>query len=242
MRVSSEYTLGVPADRAILSLELHVEGTSRNQVAFDLETLQNEVIGLMHPISQRPFSTSTSPNSSQAETQELPSREPAIIHVGIDTLQATSYEKRQTILGGKPLYEASMNITAEFSDFDALGLVVNELTGMSNLRIQSLEWKLKEMSRSKAATSCQRNASEMLMSKAKALAAPLGFDNVRATSVYEQAQKQEAAAFIKLISDESTMHDEMGSVQERPKTVNQQDFAPKSLTFAIELSGEFEAW
>jgi hypothetical protein len=212
-------------------------------VSEEIRSSQNDLMALLRPLTQYQNDHTQSANETQVPLTSPAT--PAIVRLGVNTFKANSHRTRQTILGEKPLYEASAEYEAEFADFDALGTIILGLTRTPRTRITSLKWKLSDTAREEAISKCQRDGTRMLSTKAWDTARTLGLRDVRAVEVHEkESDRRWERSQVLLDRDHFYSHDELGGfaayrmVDEAARV----EFEPQTLGYEVHLEGRFEAF
>ena len=245
MHMSGSHSTQVPADRAVLSINIKAEGSSQQRVADEIKASQDNIMDMLRPLSEAPFEVVASGETNFTQHQTGQVSESAIVNLGVNTFNAASPYSQQTIFGEKPIYVAKVDVQAEFASLEALGYVIAKLLRTPRVRIESLMWKLSDDSKAAALSKCQRGAAQNLGGKAVDFATTLGLPNVRPVSINERPHSNRVDR-IRMRGRNMFEHDEYDmlttATEPLPTYQERTQFEARTLQFEVELDGEFQAW
>lgn len=252
--LEGESSITVPANRATIALRIHSEGHSQIKVADVVRKTADEILSTLRPLAQatpQPQSETDSSNdtTSNITTESIGIFEPAIVDLSVTSFRSHSYRKPSGVLKlDTPQYESSMEISAEFRDFDALGILLAQVSKTPLVTIRSLKWTLDATTRRHLLVKCREQAMVDALEKAHAYVRPLGMDKVRAIRIRESYHRDEDLVMADLF-DSRIQHDELGAgnggeggSDEDEEPVDTMKLEPRKLEIAAHLDGEFCAW
>lgn len=233
--VGSSSTFKVLADRGTISITISSEGLNQQRVSEEVRSANEEAMDILKPYTQP-----ASPiNGSQAAFTG-----PSVTHLSVNTFKAHSHRRHQNIFGTeKPLYEAKIDIEAEFSDVVALGRVLARLAPMKNVVINWLKWTLRDETRADLESKCRQEAARKLVTKMEDYTRPLGLEHFRATYFSERHRRNREPwgeiAFMRMEESLPT-HDEL-DVDSGPPPASY-EFEPQKLEIKSEIEANFDVW
>lgn len=166
------------------------------------------------------------------------------LHIRVKSLDTSNFRTRSTILGERPLYEASMEYEVEVEKLSILSDVVFEVSRLPRTRIERLKWKLSDRATEVATGECMNGAARLLRLKADKAMHALGLKSSRPVYVREEWNEWRPRSWesnylydgvdeVRLAS----YHDELDGAYIAPR----RSLEPKALEFEVKLDGEFVA-
>ena len=239
--LEGQSSMTVPANRAVISLRIFAEGPKQGVVADTVRKVSDDLLATLRPLGQvsLPSGNSTSPQSTHEDL------EPALVDLSVTTFRSYSWLKHGYSLLGReaPQYESSMEIEAEFRDFDALGLFLAQSSKQPAVTIHLLKWTLDEATRKRLFSQCRSDAMVDALDKVRAYIRPLGMDKVRAVKLTESQQRSRDVVFADVSGLRHHVHDELELLDDydgnKPEAFG---LEPSTLQIDAQINGEFCAW
>ena len=244
VQLGGQSSISVPANRAFLSLRIYAEGPNQGVVADEVRKTADDILATMRPLSQ----VSLSPSNAKTNSTSCEEHEPPIADLSVTSFRSYSWLKRGSSLLSREAqqYESSMEIEAEFRDFDVLGRLLAQVSKQSAVSIQRLKWTLDDITKNRASSRVRSEAMVDALDKVHAYIRPLGMDKVRAIKFSEgnvRSRDVEQSDVGRL----RYQHDELGKFHyhvtsratEPPETFG---LEPRTLEIVAQIDGEFFAW
>lgn len=241
--------LTVPANRAIISMRIYSEGPKQEKVADEVRKTADEILGTLRPLA---LAQSQSSNVTNATFNGVEPDEPAIVDLSVTTFRSYSYQKPGSFLNREtPQYESSVEVEAEFRSFDALGILLAQISKTPLVNVQFLKWTLDKTTERRLFSQCREQAMVDALEKVHAYVRPLGMDKVRAIRVTEGYRRSRAAVMADVANlayqqgvDSLVMHDELviGSGMNDGKLLETFKLESRTMEIAAQINGEFCAW
>lgn len=248
--LEGKFTMTVPATRAIISMRIYSEGPKQEKVADEVRKAADEILGTLRPLAQAQPQPS---NITNATMVRIESYEPAIVDLSVTTFRSYSYQKPGSFLNREaPRYESSMEIEAEFRSFDALGVLLAQVSKTPLVSVRSLKWTLDETTKKRLFAKCREQDMVDALDKVRAYIRPLGMDKVRAIRVTESYQRSGAAVMADMAGlryqrgvDNLILQDELDTasgMMDDEQVPEAFGLEPRTLEIAAHINGEFCAW
>ncbi|EXJ55371.1 hypothetical protein A1O7_08298 [Cladophialophora yegresii CBS 114405] len=245
VHLEGQSSISVPANRALVSLRIYAEGPKQDKVADSVRKTADDILFTLRPLVQV-----TPPN--QNTTTTLGDSEPPIVDLSVTTFRSYSWLKPgSSILSREaPQYESSMEIEAEFRDFDVLGLLLAQVSKQPAVSVQRLKWTVDPVTKKHLFGRVRSEAMVDALDKVRAYVRPLGMDKVRAIKFSEDRVRSRdvVTADLGRVSYEY-QHDEMDYDQMNHGTMKGEGVAseafglePRTLEIVAQIDGEFCAW
>lgn len=246
--LEGESTITVPANRAIISLRIYSEGPKQEKIADEVRKTADEILGTLRPLAQVAPQPQPSNLTDNATIDRIEIAEPAIVDLSVTAFRSYSYRKPGSFLNYEtPQYESSIEIEAEFRSFDALGVLLAQISKTPLVNVRTLKWTLDDATKRKLLIKCREQAMVDALEKVHAYVRPLGMDKVRAIRVTESYQRNLGVVMadipsvrfqrdpkLDMASSGMLMDDE-----ELPETLT---LEPRTLDISAQIDGEFCAW
>jgi hypothetical protein len=248
-------SITVSANRANLALRLYAEGPKQDRVADELRKTADYILGVMRPLQQVSIPPVDPQNNFTGSIDEY---EPSIVDLSVTTFRTHSWLKYGTSIINRDTqqYESSMEIEAEFRDFDALGLLLAQVSKQPAITVRSLTWRLDDITKKRLFSQCRTEAMVDALDKVRAYVRPLGMDKVRATKLNEhQIRSREMVhadtrnfGYRGDYADDLVLHDEFDDYRASRSSSRTESppeafgLEPRSLEIRAEIEGEFCAW
>lgn len=247
VHLEGQSSIFVPADRAIVSLRIHAEGPKQDRVADEVRKAADDILATMRPLAQVSLPPSDNP---QHNTSAYENYEPAIVDFSVTTFRSYSWLKPGSSLLSRDTsqYESSMEIEAQFRDFDALGLLLAQVSKQPSISVRYLKWTLDETTKRQLYSKCRSQAMVDAIEKVRAYVRPLGMDKVRAISFSEEVVRSRDRVMADLSALSHAQHDELdvddALLPGSEGTASSEKFGlePQTLEIAAQIDGQFCAW
>ncbi|OAP57243.1 hypothetical protein AYL99_07981 [Fonsecaea erecta] len=258
VHLDGQSSISVPANRAVVSLRIYAEGPKQDRVADEVRKTADDVLATLRPLAQLQAgpipAVNTSTNGGNADMEY----EPAIVELSVTTFRSYSWQKPGSLLSREtPQYQASMEIEAEFRDFDPLGLLLAQVSKTPAASVQSLKWTLDDATKKRLSSRCRSEAMVDALDKVRAYVRPLGMDKVRAIKITENHRRsrpvvwadvdglrfqRHAAAHDSLSDDHDEHADYKATAPDDSDVTETFGLEPGTLEIAAQVEGEFCAW
>ncbi|OAL34724.1 hypothetical protein AYO20_05919 [Fonsecaea nubica] len=250
VHLNGQSSVTVPANRAVVSLHIYAEGPKQDKVANEVRTTADDVLAVLRPLAQLP-TVNASANNGDFEY------EPAVADLSVTTFRSYSWQKPGSLLSREtPQYQASMEIEAEFRDFDPLGALLAQISKTPAASVQSLKWTLDDATKKRLFFQCRSAAMVDALDKVRAYVRPLGMDKVRAIKISESHRLSRHVVYGDVdglrFQRHGAMHDELvdhaemraaaGPGDEGDAATETFGLEPGTLEIAAQVEGEFCAW
>ena len=208
----------------------------------------DDILGTLRPLAQ----VKPHPDIATNDTIDgvLNTLEPAIVDFSVTTFRSHSYQKPRSFLNREaPQYESSMEVQAEFRSFEALGILLAQVSKMPLVNVRSLKWTLDETTKKQLFTKCREQAMADALDKVRAYVRPLGMDKVRATRLDEDRYRQSRLFVMADMNamryegnvESAVMHDE-GDIVDNSDAPEAFGLEPQTLEIVAHVDGDFCAW
>ena len=239
IHLEGQSSITVPANRALISLRIYAEGPKQDRVADEVRKTADDILATMRPLTQMILPPSNPENDTTYQMYD-----PPIVDLSVTTFRSYSWLKPGSSLLSREVqqYESSMEIEAEFRDFDVLGLLIAQVSKQPAVSIQRLKWTLDENAQKRLSSKVRSEAMVDALDKVRAYVRPLGMDKVRATKISEDRIRSRDVVMADIGS--LRYHDELDDYvdfphKEAPETVG---LEPKTLEISAQIEGDFCAW
>ncbi|KIW63863.1 hypothetical protein PV04_08835 [Phialophora macrospora] len=247
VHLEGQSSISVPANRALISLRIYAEGPKQEKVADQVRKTADDILSTLRPLVQvaLPPSDPTNTTTTLEEDGEFP-----IVDLSVTTFRSYSWLKPgSSILSREaPQYESSMEIEAEFRDFDALGLLLAQVSKQPAVSVQRLKWTLDNVTKKQLFAKVRSEAMVDALDKVRAYVRPLGMDKVRAIK-FSEDRLQSRDVVLADLGRVSYQHDEMdysqmtyGAMKDEHTATEAFGLEPRTLEIVAQIDGEFCAW
>ncbi|KAK5047551.1 hypothetical protein LTR84_006648 [Exophiala bonariae] len=249
--LDGESSITVPANRATIVLRIHSEGQNQVKVADEVRKTADEIISTLRPLAQVTSQSQVSDGPiNNVTTEKIEILEAAIVDFSVTSFRSHSYRKTGSFLtSDTPQYEATIGISAEFRSFDALGILLAQISKIPFVTIRSLKWTLDATTRRNLLIQCREQAMVDALEKVHAYVRPLGMDKVRAIRVRETYHHNDDVVMADLFDPRvrrQIQPDEFasggGEGENDEESVDTMKLEPRKLKIEAHLDGEFCAW
>ncbi|ETI20912.1 hypothetical protein G647_07255 [Cladophialophora carrionii CBS 160.54] len=250
VHLEGQSSISVPANRALVCLRIYAEGPKQEKVADSVRKTADDILSMLRPLVQT--SALQPPSSKQnATTNTLEEPEPPIVDLSVTTFRSYSWLKPGSSILSRdaPQYESSMEIEAEFRDFDVLGLLLAQVSKQPAVSVQRLKWTLDPVTKKQLFSNVRSEAMVDALDKVRAYVRPLGMDKVRAIKFSEDRVRSRDVVMADL-GRVSYQHDELDYDQMSYAAMKDEGTAaseafglePRTLEIVAQIDGEFCAW
>lgn len=184
--VQGQYTAWYTPERATVVVSIAFDGPHRNSV----------------------FSSATAALESVRET--VAGRHDAqsgpITWWSADTLRVWS-ERPWNAEGAQldPVHHAALDLTAKFSDFEALAAWIEQIVAISGVHVSGIQWSLTDATYTSATTEVRSRAVKDAVAKATVYAQSIGLATVSATAIADPGMLGDGGSPIPVSSDRMMM-------------------------------------
>ncbi|MBG6054655.1 uncharacterized protein YggE [Salinibacterium sp. CAN_S4] len=162
--VQGEYSAWYPAERATVRASVHIDGADRDRVFTRAVESSDAVRNLIESIHDKAAGPITWWSSDSVRVwSERP------------------WNNEGTQL--RPVYHAALDLSAKFSEFDALTRWVESAVEIDGVTISSIGWSLTESTRTTATVEVRSRAVKDAVAKATVFAQSIGLGSVTATAL-----------------------------------------------------------
>lgn len=252
--LEGESSITVAADRATISLRIYSEGAKQDKVADEVRKTADEILSTLRPLAEiAPESSCLGgalPNNvtTTITTNCSKATEPAIVDLSVTAFRSYSFRKPGTFLNYETQYESTIEIQAEFRAFDALGILLAQVSKIPLVNVRSLKWSLDNATRRRLLVQCREQAMVDALDKVHAYVRPLGMDKVRAIRVRESYQRNSDVVMADLSglrfqrdTSSSSGGGSSGSMDD-DEPLDMMRLEPRKIEIAAHLDGDFCAW
>ncbi|KIW87459.1 uncharacterized protein Z519_11781 [Cladophialophora bantiana CBS 173.52] len=243
VHLEGQSSITVPANRAIVSLRINAEGPKQDRVADEVRKTADDVLATLRPLAQLQPPQLTTVNATTANSDMQ--YQPPIVDLSVTTFRSYSWQKPGSLLSREtPQYQASVEIEAEFRDFEPLGILLAQVSKTPAATVQSLKWTLDDVTKKRLFSKCRSEAMVDALDKVRAYIRPLGMDKVRAIKVTESHRRSRPVVWgnvdvLRLQHDELDYNTQM----EEPEIATERfGLEPGTLEIVAQIEGEFCAW
>jgi uncharacterized protein len=162
--VQGEYAAWYPAERATVSASVHIDGADRDKVFTRAVESSDDVRNLIESIHDKVTGPITWWSSDSVRVwSERP------------------WNNEGTQL--RPVYHAALDVSAKFSEFDALARWVESVVAIDGVTISSIDWSLTDSTRTSATVEVRSRAVKDAVAKATVFAQSIGLGSVTAIAL-----------------------------------------------------------
>ncbi|KAJ9613104.1 hypothetical protein H2200_003045 [Cladophialophora chaetospira] len=247
VHLEGQSSISVPANRALISLRVYAEGPKQEKVADEVRKTADGILSTLRPLTQ----VSLSSSDAKQNTTAYDCYEPPIVDLSVTTFRSYSWLKPGFIGREAPQYESSMEIEAEFRDFDVLGLLLAQVSKQPAVSVKRLKWTLDDVTKKRFFSQVRSEAMVDALDKVRAYVRPLGMDKVRAIKFSEGGVRSRDVVLADVDRMSYAMHDELDYGVRAQKYMGMMDVGEEAETFGLEpktleilaqIEGEFCAW
>ncbi|EXJ74792.1 uncharacterized protein A1O5_01488 [Cladophialophora psammophila CBS 110553] len=243
VHLEGQSSIAVPANRAIISLRINAEGPKQDKVADEVRKTADDVLATLRPLAQLQAPQLPTVNATTANDDIQ--YQPPIVDLSVTTFRSYSWQKPGSLLSREtPQYQASVEIEAEFRDFEPLGILLAQVSKTPAATVQSLKWTLDDVTKKRLFSKCRSEAMVDALDKVRAYVQPLGMDKVRAIKVTESHRLSRPVVWgdvggLRFQRDELDYKTQM----EEPEIATERfGLEPGTLEIVAQIEGEFCAW
>ena len=244
IHLEGQSSITVPANRAVISLRIYAEGPKQEIVADHVRKTADDILATLRPLTQ----VSLPPADPSQNTTSYEGYEPPIVDLSVTTFRSYSWLKPGSSLLSReaPQFESSMEIESEFRDFNALGLLLAQVSKQSAVSVQSLKWTLDEITNKRLFSQRRSEAMVDALDKVRAYVRPLGMDKVRAIKLIESDRRSRDVVLADIsglrYQRDADMLYEYTSHDEELEVAEAFGLEPRTLEIVAQIEGDFCAW